>query len=81
MLKFEWDAAKDRTNQKKHRVDFETARLVFDDASCVTFVERIVNGEQRWHAIGLVENVIILVVVHTYREGPAGDVIRIISAR
>jgi hypothetical protein len=81
MLKFEWDSAKNRSNQKKHRVDFETAQLVFEDPMCITFVERIVDWEQRWHAIGSVEGAIILVVVHTYREKPSDDVIRIISAR
>jgi uncharacterized DUF497 family protein len=81
MLQFEWDDRKNRANEKKHGVDFETAQLVFDDPLCVTFVERIVHAEQRWHAIGSVENLIILVVVHTYREEPDGEVIRIISAR
>ncbi|MFW1916190.1 BrnA antitoxin family protein [Acinetobacter sp. ULE_I064] len=28
---FEWDEAKNRKNQKKHDVSFETASLVFDD--------------------------------------------------
>ena len=81
MLRFEWSEAKNRANRKKHGIDFETARLAFDDPTCLTFVERIVDGEQRWHSIGLVENVITLVVVHTYREEPEGDVIRIVSAR
>ncbi len=35
---------------------------------CITFVERITAGEERWHAIGSLENIIIIVVVHTYRE-------------
>jgi uncharacterized DUF497 family protein len=65
MLHFEWDERKNRANQKKHGVDFETAQLVFDDPSCVTFVERVADGEPRWHAIGSVENLIILVVAHT----------------
>ncbi len=77
MLHFEWDERKNRVNEKKHGVDFETAQLVFDDPMCVTFVERTIDGEERWQAIGLVESLIILVVVHTYR----GEVIRIISAR
>ena len=77
MLHFEWDDRKNRANQKKHGVDFEAAKLVFDDPLCVMFVERDTDGEQRWHAIGSVESVIVLVVAYTYR----GDVIRIISAR
>lgn len=28
---FEWDEAKNRKNQKKHDISFETASLVFED--------------------------------------------------
>jgi len=81
MLQFDWDDRKNRANEKKHGVDFETAQLVFEDPFCVTFVERVIDAEQRWHAIGAVENLIMLVVVHAYRDEPDGEVIRIISAR
>jgi uncharacterized protein len=80
-MRIEWDPAKNEINQAKHGVDFETAQLVFDDSCCVTFVERVTDGEERWHAIGSIENVIVLVVVHTYREEDSGEVVRIISAR
>ena len=81
MVRFEWDEAKNKSNKTKHGVDFETARLVFEDPFSITFLDRIVDEEERWHAIGTVEDVVILVVVHTYRsEGPV-EVIRIISAR
>lgn len=81
MLHFEWDERKNWANEKKHGVDFETAQLVFDDPACVSFVESTVGGEERWHAIGSVESLIVLVVVHTYRDEADGEVIRIISAR
>jgi len=80
-MRVEWDRAKNEFNQMKHGIDFETAQLVFDDPLCLTFVERVANGEERWHAIGSIENVIILVVVHTYREEAPDEVVRIISAR
>ncbi len=80
-MRIEWDQAKNEINKAKHGVDFETAELVFDDPFCVTFVERVTDGEERWHAIGSIENVIILVVVHTYRVEGSDEVIRIISAR
>ncbi len=80
-MRIEWDRAKDVSNQAKHGIDFETAALVFDDPCCVTFVERVTDGEERWHAIGSIEDVIMIVVVHTYREEAAGEVIRIVSAR
>jgi uncharacterized DUF497 family protein len=37
--------------------------------------------EERWQAIGSIENIIILVVVHTYWEEVSDEVVRIISAR
>ncbi len=80
-MRFEWDQAKDEINRRKHGLDFETARLVFDDPCCVTFVDRVTGGEERWQAIGAIEQIIVLVVVHTYREEALDEVIRIISAR
>lgn len=38
-------------------------------------------GEERWHAIGAIEDIVILVVALTYREEETGEVIRIISTR
>jgi uncharacterized DUF497 family protein len=81
MVKFEWDAAKDESNRKKHRLGFETAKLVFEDPNCLTFVERIQDGEERWHAIGVVDEQVVVTVVHTYRAEGARETIRIISAR
>jgi uncharacterized DUF497 family protein len=81
MVRFEWHEAKNRNNKIKHGIDFEMALLVFGDPNCVSFVERVANGEERWHAIGSIEHVIVIVVVHTYREEGPEEVIRIISAR
>jgi uncharacterized protein len=81
MVRFEWHEAKNRSNNIKHGIDFETAQLVFDDPHCISFVERVSDGEERWHAIGSIENIIVIVVVHTYREEASDEVIRIISAR
>jgi uncharacterized DUF497 family protein len=80
-MRVEWDEAKNEINRRKRGIEFETAQLVFDDPCCVTFVERLTDGEERWHAIGSIENIIILVVVHTYREEVPDEVVRIISAR
>ena len=80
-MRVEWDRAKNETNRTKHGIDFETAQLIFDDPFCITFVERVTDGEERWHAIGSIEKIILLVVVHTYREENSEQVIRIISAR
>ena len=81
MIRFEWDEEKNKINEKKHRIDFETAKLVFDDPFCITFVERVSGREERWHAIGSIEDIIVIVVVHTYRQDGSDEVIRINSAR
>lgn len=80
-MRIEWNPAKSETNRIKHGIAFERAQLVFDDPFCVTFPERVVDGEERWHAIGLIAEMVIVVVVHTYRMEGDEKVIRIISAR
>jgi len=84
-MRFEWDAKKDQSNQKKHAgIDFETASRVFADPSLVLRKDRVIGGERRWHAIGAVRKAVLL-VVHVYREekedANGEEVIRIISAR
>jgi len=81
MVRFDWDGQKNERNRAKHGIDFETAQLVFDDPFCITFIEREYGGEERWQAIGAIEDILLLVVVHTYREEEGDEVIRIISAR
>jgi len=80
VVRFEWDEKKNQSNLAKHGIDFQTAQLIFDDPHCVTFIERTTNGEPRWHGIGSAEGLIVLVVVHTYVEAGADEMIRI-SAR
>jgi uncharacterized DUF497 family protein len=77
-IRYEWDAGKNASNRKKHGIDFETARLAFDDPFSISFPEKAEGGEERWHAIGMVENV---VVVHTYQADGSEELVRIISAR
>jgi uncharacterized DUF497 family protein len=80
-MKFVWDAAKNSSNQQKHRVSFETAQQVFDDPLHVSKQDRLENGEQRWQTIGLVQSVLLLLVAHTYTEIDGREAVRIISAR
>ena len=62
-MRFEWDADKDRANRKKHAgIDFETASRVFGDPFMMLRKDRVVEGEQRWHAIGAVHQAVLLVV-------------------
>lgn len=79
-LEFEWDENKEKTNLKKHKVDFETAAHVFYDCNRVILFDEkhSTDDEERYVAIGRVENrLIILYVAFTLRE----SIIRIISAR
>lgn len=78
---FEWDEVKNESNKRKHGVSFGLAARVFDDPNFVAYVERVVDSEDRWHAIGVVTTRIILTVVHTYRDEATDEIIRIISAR
>lgn len=80
-MQLEWDENKNIINKKKHKVSLETAAKVFDDPLCIQKLDCIIDGEERWHAIGQIYGITILLVVHTYRERDNNDVIRIISAR
>ncbi len=77
----EWDDAKNAANIKKHRVSFLTARQVWRDPFHVVSSDRVQDGEQRWHALGMIGPVVVLVVVHTYPDPGDDRRIRIISAR
>jgi hypothetical protein len=75
LREFEWDAAKSASNFEKHGIDFETAKVLWDDPFALTgqgkheLEERLMTiarlGDKLWSA------------VHTYRDGR----IRIISVR
>jgi uncharacterized protein len=80
-MQFEWDPSKAAANIAKHGVSFTLAQEVWGDPLHVVVPERIVDGEERWQALGQVDGVTLLVVVHTYRDGDGEEVIRIIGAR
>jgi len=79
-MRFEWDEVKNRRNLAKHKISFETARLVFDDPHARSSQDRIVDGEERWQTLGMIKGVIV-VIAHTYREDRGDLIVRIISAR
>jgi uncharacterized DUF497 family protein len=61
-VRFEWDAEKNRLNQKKHAgIDFEAASRVFADPGLMLRKERVIDSEQRWHGIGAVRKAVLLV--------------------
>ena len=80
-MRFEWDELKSSRNLAKHKISFETASLVFEDSHVLVREDRIVEGEERWQALGLIGGAVIVLVVHTYRGENGEEVVRIISAR
>ena len=81
-IRFEWDEAKNHTNQRKHGLSFEEAAQVFRDPLQVSIQDRIENGEERWQTFGIVNGVLLVMVAHTVHEGDQVEtVVRIISAR
>ncbi len=80
-MRFEWDDAKNQRNLAKHRVRFETAVLVFDDAYSLTQRDETTDEEERWITLGSIAPSAVLFVVHTCFEHAGEEVLRIISAR
>ena len=75
-MEFEWDPTKAELNRRKHKIDFETAVKVFDDAFRQEDDEPDDDDVMRYTAKGMVEGR-LLVVTYTTR----GNLYRIISAR
>jgi uncharacterized protein len=79
-VSFEWDARKNRANQKKHGVSFEEARTAFfDEHARVIADPEHSEDEDRFVLLGLSAQLRVLVVCHCYRA--SDQVVRIISAR
>ncbi len=75
-MAFEWDAAKNRANIRKHGIDFADAARIFDGLVLERVDDRFDYGEERVVAVGEVEGRTVL-VVYSRRGGDR----RIISAR
>jgi uncharacterized protein len=73
-VSFEWDERKNLLNFAKHGIDFDDASEVFYGPIILGESDR--NNEERWIAVGSLDDKLIT-VVFTRRA----DVIRIISAR
>ncbi|WP_082613256.1 BrnT family toxin [Bosea sp. Root483D1] len=80
-MRFEWDPAKAASNERKHGIRFETAVRVFADPLALTEYDGIEGSEHRWTTIGVVDNRLLLLVVHTERRDGTVEIVRIISAR
>ena len=74
---FEWDDAKAASNRRHHKITFEQARDVPADPFIIEWIDEGQDEhEQRFSALGMVENR-LLFVAYTM----SGNAIRIISAR
>ena len=74
-MDFEWDEAKRFSNLEERGVDFRDAALIFEGTVIAKEDMRDNYGEQRFRAVGQVDNE-YYVVAYTWR----GSVLRIISA-
>lgn len=73
---FVWDEEKEAENRQKHRLDFETATLVFADPKRLLYRDQFHSGaEERFFCIGKIAEKVVT-VRFTYRE----ETIRIIGA-
>lgn len=88
-IRFEWDKANDLSNPRKHCISFQEASQVFLDPLHIVVSDRIVDGERRWQALGLVRRPsgshFLVQAAHTVQEESEPDtfleIVRIISAQ
>lgn len=73
---YEWDGHKNLSNQRKHKVGFDVALLIWDGFVYEGPDRRADHGEERICAIGEIEGRAVF-VAYTWRNGRR----RIISAR
>ena len=79
-LRFEWDAAKEKSNIRKHGISFEEARTAFYDEKAIQFYDPDHSEqEDRFILLGISFKLRVIVVCHCTRESE--NVIRLISAR
>jgi uncharacterized protein len=68
-MRFTWDSAKARNNQRIHGVSFTTAAEIFDDPNHVVgdnyFLEEA--GEQRFQIIGMTRDLVLLLAAFVER--------------
>lgn len=81
MIKFERDAIKAISNQKKHGISFEEAKSVFYDDFAVQFYDETHSEakEHRFLMLGVSSESRMLLICHCERD--SDNTIRIISAR
>jgi uncharacterized DUF497 family protein len=77
-LVFEWDEEKADSNLRKHGVNFDEAKTVFNDSFSLTrFDSNHSQSEERWLELGISGFGRLLVVWYTESD----DIVRIIGSR
>ena len=77
LMDFVWDPDKRAKNLRKHGIDFEDARVVFEGAILAFEDQRQSYGEQRLVGLGALRNLIVAIAFTEATD----DVIRILSIR
>lgn len=77
---FQWDEAKNATNQRKHGLSFEIAQTVFSDPLALIRMDPGFHDEERWQIIGKVHKTLIALVVYIVCDENA-EIYRLLSAR
>lgn len=81
-IRFEWDTNKNTSNQTKHGLSFEVAIYAFFDEHGFSEKHQIVDGEQRWRTVGMIDGCVVIFVGHlTHFDDNDVEVVRIITAR
>jgi uncharacterized DUF497 family protein len=80
-IAFEWDGDKNERNIRKHGIDFDTAKLIFNGPTYSEEDFRYDYGEIRMKTLGRLPNAVILVVIHVDFDDKGVYTIRILSAR
>jgi uncharacterized DUF497 family protein len=73
-MRYTWDAAKNRSNVKRHKIAFEDAQRIFEGPTVERVDDRFDYGEIRVYAIGLV-NGLEITVIYTDRDGDERHII------
>ncbi|MCL1894620.1 MAG: BrnT family toxin [Holophagaceae bacterium] len=81
-MRITWDEKNAEEHWRKHRISFKKAAEVFNDPNCKTVRDnRFDYGEVRYNTLGMADDLLLLVVSHTYKDEDDNEIIRIISAR
>ena len=79
-MHFTWDSAKDKLNQRKHKVSFDEAVTAFYDENALLIPDSEHSAlEERFILLGVSRKLNLLLVSHCYRDNE--ETIRLISAR